>query len=160
MGKDFNADEYFLNLPVMTYKKIIDLLKDQSTAKHIFYSTYVAVTGTGTIYQYIVVRNLKSGKEEIYLSPDQDIDDIDKNLHHILDNWDLDPDYAYKEDYIASYFATVGVNLVNFPIQIATRIVREWKELAAKRKKDLVRAKINLPDYTEEDCTTDLPFDI
>lgn len=161
MLEDFNAEEYFSNLPVMTYKKIIDYLKDQTRQKIIIFSKYVDAK-TGKTYQEVRVRFFDPEEYEYYISPDQNVDDIEKNLYRVFDRFGLDVDYAYQYDYVASYIASYGKNYLDFPREIANRIVKEAREAKAKSQQSDGQARVRTPEVTYEDTDSEgeLPFEI
>jgi len=157
--EEFNAKEYFENLPVMTYKKILDLLADQTKQKIITFCNYIDFK-TEKTYQEVRVRYFNPEKHEQYISPDQNVDDIDFNLHHVLEKSGLDVKYSICYGYVNSYIASVGINYVDFPREVAERFVKEEIEKSKQEKKNEDISRIRKPEPISDDSEEPLPFEI
>jgi hypothetical protein len=118
MRTEFNAEEYYSKTPVITYKKIIDLLADQTVQKIIVFASDKDYK-TGKTYQIVRVRYFNPERHELYMAPSQDVDVINSDLHSVLGKSELNPSYHALYNYVCSYIALVGRNYVDFPREVA-----------------------------------------
>lgn len=159
MKSTFDFDEYYNSLPMIKYSGIIELLKDQSQPKDIYFCSTIAIPGSGAMYHYVVVRYIGSGKQEEFLSPDQIVEDIDINLHKTLICSDLGFIFYHQYNFVHSYAATLEKNTIYFPTRIAERIYEEFnsssqniEQIPEEKVRTRLKEKIFNPD--------DLPFEI
>lgn len=126
--ENFDYETYYSSLEVLSYEELVKLLENQEVLVIISFREDKDYS-TNKTYHFIEVRNLIEDKCKYYLSPDQDVNDIEIKLHAALDNSKKEKDYyVYESEWRNDFICKIGKNYVNFPDEVTKREVAAIRE--------------------------------